>query len=122
MVSTRRDRHGSGTLGCLVWLAAFAAICFYGFHVGQVYFKFYRLRDAMRSQARLAPSLTDDVIRRRLAKEAAEILHPAKALRFRIVRGDRPRRIIIETQYTDSVLVPFLHRTFDLKPRAEEPL
>ena len=24
MVSTRRDRHGSGTLGCLVWVVAFA--------------------------------------------------------------------------------------------------
>lgn len=122
MVSARRDRRGSGTLGCLAWLVAFAAVCFYGFHVGQVYFKFFRLQDAMRSQARLAPSLTDDVIRRRLAEEAAEILHPAKPLRFRIVRGDRPRRIIIETQYTDSVRVPLLHRRFDLKPRAEAPL
>jgi len=122
VVSARRDRQGSGTLGCLLWIVGFAAVCYYGFHVGQVYFKFFRLQDAMRWQARLAPSLTDDVIRRRLAEEAAEILRPAKPLRFRIVRSDRPRRIIIETQYTDSVRVPLLHRTFDLKPRAEEPL
>jgi hypothetical protein len=122
VVSARRARRGSGTLGCLLWIAGFAAVCFYGFHVGQVYFKFFRLQDAMRSQARLAPSLTDDVIRRRLADEAAGILHPAKPLRFRIHRSDRPRRIIIEAQYTDSVHVPLLHRTFDLKPRAEEPL
>jgi len=122
VVIRRRSRVGSGTLGCLVWLAGFAAVCFYGFHIGQVFFKYYRLQDAMQSQARLAPSLTDDVIRRRLYEESSEILQPARALQFRIVRSDRPRRIVIETQYTDSVVVPLLHRTIQFKPRAEEPL
>lgn len=122
MVSRHRSRRGSGTVGCLVWAVGFAAVCFYGFHVGQVFFKYYRLQDAMQSQARLAPSLTDDVIRRRLYEESSEILQPDKPLRFRIQRTDRPRRIVIETQYTDSVVVPLLHRTFEFKPRAEEPL
>jgi hypothetical protein len=117
-----RARRGSGTLGCLVWLAGFAAVCFYGFHFGQVYFKYYRVQDAMQSQARLAPSLTDDVIRRRLYEQSTEILSPARPLRFRIQRTERPHRIIIETQYTDSVVVPLVHRTFQFKPRAEEPL
>jgi hypothetical protein len=122
MVSRRRGRRGQGTLGCLVWLAGFAAVCFYGFHIGQVYFKYFRLQDAMRSQARLAPSLTDDVIRRRLFEESNLILDPARPLRFRIKRTDRPRRIVIEAQYTDSVKVPLLHHTFTFKPRAEEAL
>lgn len=122
MVSPRRARRGSGTLGCLAWLVGFAAVCFYGFHVGQVYFKFYRLRDAMQSQARLAPSLTDDVIRRRLYEESGDILHPDRPLRFRIQRTDRPHRITIETQYTDSLNLPLLRRTFHFNPRAEEPL
>ena len=122
MVSASFGRRGQSTLGCLAWIAGFAAVCFYGFHVGQVYFKFFRLQDAMRSQARLAPSLTDDVIRRRLYEESNLILDPAKPLRFRIRRTDRPRRIVIETQYADSVKAPLLHHTFTLKPRAEEPL
>ena len=122
MVSRRRDRRGQGTLGCLAWLVGFAAVCFYGFHIGQVYFKYFRLQDAMRSQARLAPSLTDDVIHRRLYEESNLILDPAKPLRFRIKRTDRPRRIVIETQYTDSVKVPLFHHTFTFKPRAEEAL
>lgn len=121
MVS-RRSRRGSGTVGCLVWLAGVAAVGYYGFHFGEVYFKYYRLQDAMQSQARLAPSLTDDVIRRRLYEESTEILHPGKPLRFRIQRTLSPRRIVIETQYTDSVRVPLLGRTFLFKPRAEEPL
>jgi hypothetical protein len=122
MVSRRRNRRGQGTLGCLAWIAGFAAVCFYGFHIGQVYFKYFRLQDAMRSQARLAPSLTDDVIRRRLHEESNLILDPAKPLRFRIQRTDRPRRIVIEAQYTDSVRVPLFHHTFTFKPRAEEAL
>jgi hypothetical protein len=122
MVSRRRGRRGQGTLGCLVWLAGFAAVCFYGFHIGQVYFKYFRLQDAMRSQARLAPSLTDDVIRRRLFEESNLILDPVRPLRFRIKRTDRPRRIVIEAQYTDSVKVPLLHHTFTFKSRAEEAL
>ena len=122
MVSRRWARRGQGTLGCLVWTAGFAALCFYGFHFGQVLFKYYRIKDAMQSQARLAPSLTDDVIRRRLYEESTEILHPEKPLRWRIQRTTSPRRIVIETQYTDSVTVPLLHHTFQFKPRAEEPL
>jgi hypothetical protein len=122
MVMPRRDRVGESTLGCLAWIVAFAAVSFYGFHIGQVYFKYFRLQDAMRSQARLAPSLTDDVIRRRLYEESNTILQPGKPIRFRIKRTDRPRRIVIEAQYTDSVKVPLLHHTFTLKPRAEESL
>ena len=122
MVTPRRSRRGQSTLGCLAWIAGFAAVCFYGFHIGQVYFKYFRLQDAMRSQARLAPSLTDDVIRRRLLEESNLILQPARPIRFRIRRTDRPRRIVIEAQYTDSVKVPLLHHTFTFKPRAEEPL
>jgi hypothetical protein len=122
VVTRRPSRRGSGTLGCLVWVVGFAAVCFYGFHIGQVYFKYFRLQDAMRSQARLAPSLTDDVIRRRLYDESNLILDPARPLRFHIRRTDRPRRIVIETQYTDSVKVPLLHHTFTFKPRAEESL
>ena len=56
MVTLLRNRRGAGTLGCLVSLLIFAAVLYYGYHVGQVYWKFYQLQDAMKSQARLAPS------------------------------------------------------------------
>ena len=119
MVTLLRNRRGAGTLGCLFSLLIFAAMLYYGYHVGQVYWKYYQLQDAMKSQARLAPSLADDVIRRRLA-ESADDIYPDVKFKFTISRGGRPRKIIIETQYADSVDLPLLKHTFPLTARAEE--
>ena len=119
MVTLLRNRRGAGTLGCLFSLLIFAAMLFYGYHIGQVYWKFYQLQDAMKSQARLAPSLADDVIRRRL-NEASDEIYPDVRFKFNISRGGRPRKIVIETTYADSVDLPLFKHTFQLKPRAEE--
>ena len=87
--------------------------------MGQVYWRFYQLQDAMKSQARLAPSLADDVIRRRL-NESADDIYPDVKFKFNISRGGRPRKIIIVTEYADSVDLPLLKHTFPLTARAEE--
>ena len=113
------NRRGAGTLGCLFSLLIFAAMLYYGYHVGQVYWRYYQLQDAMKSQARLAPSLADDVIRRRL-NESADEIYPDVKFKFNISRGGRPRKIIIVTEYADSVDLPLLKHTFPLTARAEE--
>lgn len=122
MVTLHGNRRGAGTTGCLVTLLLFGAAVYYGLGIGGVYFKYFRLKDAMQGQANMAPSITDDVIRRRLAEESQAILQPARPLRFRISRGGRPPRIRIETEYTDSVKLPLLERTFQMRPSAEAPL
>ncbi len=119
MVTLLRNRRGAGTLGCLFSLLVFAAMLYYGYHIGEVYWKFYQLQDAMKSQARLAPSLADDVIRRRLNESADEIF-PERQFKFKISRGGRPRKIVIESEYADSVDLPLFKHVFELKPRAEE--
>lgn len=113
-----RSRRGAGRLGCLVSLALFAGALYYGVHIGQVYLRYYQLLDAMRSQARLAPSLSNEVIDRRLTAVADSLL-PGKIRHFRIRRG---QRITIQAKYTETVDLPFFKRTFVLRPRAEEPL
>ncbi len=113
------NRRGAGTLGCLLSLLIFAAMLYYGYHVGQVYWRYYQLQDAMKSQARLAPSLADDVIRRRL-NESADEIYPDVKFKFNISRGGRPRKILIVTEYADSVDLPLLKHTFPLTARAEE--
>jgi hypothetical protein len=120
MVSGRRNRHGSGARGCLISLALFSAALYYGLHIGEVYLRFYRLQDAMRFQASIAPSLRDDVIERRLEWAADSIL--GQAPRFSVVRGGSPARITIQTEYRERVELPFFHHTFVLRPRAEAPL
>jgi hypothetical protein len=116
-----RSRRGAGGLGCVVSLLLFGAALYYGLNIGQVYFRYYQLRDLMRSQARLAPSLQDDVIYRRLGAQADSIL-PGRHPRFKITRGGNPSRIVIETEYRDQVDLPLFKRTFVMRPRAEEPL
>ncbi|MBA3345435.1 MAG: hypothetical protein H0T44_09085 [Gemmatimonadales bacterium] len=116
----RCGRRGGSTLGCLVTLALFVAALYYGVHIGQVYLRYYQLLDAMRFQALLAPSLEDDVINRRLRLTADSLL--GHSPRFRINRGGRPRRITIETEYSERVELPLFKHTFVLRPRAEQPL
>ncbi len=122
MVSHLRNQRGASGAGCLVSLVLFAVICYYGWHIGGVYWKFYQMQDAMTSQARLAPSLTDAVIQRRLAESTDEILLPDKPLRFKIKRTPRPAKITIDTEYTDSLKLPFFERKFTFKPHAEAAL
>ena len=122
MVSLRRKpRGGASRLGCLVSLALFAAALYYGFNIGQIYFRYYQLLDTMRTQAQLAPSLDDDVIHRRLIGEAGSLL-PGGSPRFKITRGGHPNRITITTEYTEAVDLPLFKHTFILRPRAEEAL
>lgn len=116
-----RSRRGAGALGCVFSLLLFAVALYYGVSIGQVYLRYYQLRDVMRSQARLASTLQDDAIYRRLGEQADSLL-PGGRPRFRITRGGQPNRIVIETEYTEKVDLPLFKHTFKLHPRAEEPL
>jgi hypothetical protein len=119
MVAPGRRRYGGSTMGCLFSLVLFLGALYYGVHIGQVYLRYYRLLDAMRFQAQMAPTISDNsVIERRLTAAADSIL--GQRPRFRIDR--RPRRITIQTEYSDRVALPFFKHTFLLRPRAEAPL
>jgi hypothetical protein len=115
------SRRGAGGLGCVFSLLLFVGALYYGVHIGQVYLRYYELLDGMRTQARLAPSLQDDVIYRRLTLQADSLL-PGGSPQFKITRGGKPNRIVIETEYADSVDLPLFKHKFVLRPRAEEPL
>ena len=117
----RSSRRGESALGCLVSLLIFVAALYYGANIGQVYLHYYQIRDGMRTQARMAPSLTDDVINRRLMSQADSIL-PGGAPSFKITRGGHPNRITIHTEYSEEVDLPLFKHTFVLHPRAEEQL
>ncbi len=123
MVSTGcRNRHGASTLGCLLSLLVLASALYYGINIGEVYWRYYQLLDEMQVNARLAPSITDDVIQRRLAARVDDIFGPTRRMQFHINRGGRTRFFTIEAQYRDSVSLPLLKHTFVLKPRVEEPI
>ena len=118
MVSSPRGTRGGSTLGCLVSLLVFVAALYYGVHVGEVFWRYYQLLDEMKSNARLAPNLPDDVIQRRLQAKVEDVFGNDQHMKFRITRGGTTRTITIQTQYRDSVDLPFFKRTFELKPSA----
>lgn len=120
MVSLRPDRRGASWLGCLVLLALVAGVLYYGAPIGHVYMRYYELQDEMHQQARFASQLTDEAIRQRLLARADSLGIPSPVIR--IYRGGRPSRITIEAHYTETVVLPRFRHTFDLRPRAEEPL
>ena len=120
MVAGRRSRRGGSSLGCLLSLAVFVAALYYGIHIGEVYLRYYRLLDAMRFQASIAPGLKDDVIERRLMATADSLLGHSPPIR--IVRGGNPLRITIQTEYEERVELPLFQHTFVLRPVAEAPL
>jgi hypothetical protein len=118
----RSDRRGASTLGCLLSLLVLVAALYYGIHIGEVYWRYYQIVDEMQVNARLAPSITDDVIQRRLATTVEDVFGPDRRIQFRINRGGRSRLLSIDAQYRDSVSLPLFKHTFVLKPHAEEPI
>lgn len=122
MVNHASNRRGASSLGCLVTLLVFAAALYYGVNIGEVYWRFYTFQEEMRSQARLAPSISDGVIRRRLLTTVDELGLPAEAQRIEIKRTARPRRILITSQYSEEVDLPLFKYTFHFKPHADAGL
>lgn len=118
-----RSRRGASNLGCLVSLALFVAALYYGINIGEVYLKYYQLVQEMRSQARLAPSLANDVIERRILQRVDELDLPAQAqTKLRIHRSTPRRSIVISTEYEETLELPLFRHTFRFKPRAQAPL
>ena len=118
MVTGASNRRGSSSTGCLLTLLVFAAALYYGVHIGEVYWRFYQYQEEMRSQARLAPSIPDGVIRRRLLTTVDELGLPAEAQKIQIKRTARPRQITIESEYAEEVTLPLFHHTFQFHPHA----
>jgi hypothetical protein len=118
----RLGRRGASSTGCLFSLLLFVAVLYYGVNIGEVFFRYYRLLDEMRTEAALAPSLDDGTIRRRIQATAQEIGLPPEAQQIKVVRRASPREIVIETEYSETVSLPLLNHTFDFHPKATQPL
>lgn len=116
-------RRGASRLGCLIWLVVAAVVAYYSVPIGGVYFTYWRIRQEMQSQARLAPSIDDATIRRRLLRKMDQLRLPDEARRrLTIRRLARPREIRIRTEYQQPLELPFVTYTFTLTPEARQPL
>jgi hypothetical protein len=108
MVTALRNQRGKAHLGCLFTLLLLAAAGFAGKSVGEVYFRYYRIRDYVREQADFAPALTDDVIRRRLVAFSDSLGLDLGPQAWTVHRTWSPKEITIEAQYEDSIVIQAL--------------
>lgn len=120
MVARRRRRGGREGLLFIVLLLAVGA--YYGVDIGGKYLRYYQMLDAMKAQARVAPDLSDDAIRRRLRSKADQLDLPLDARKIIIRRRARPREILIGTSWQDTLVLPFVQHVTTFQPEAREPL
>lgn len=119
MVTPDLRRRGASTLGCLVSLLVTLTLGYYGMQVGRVWVRFYAIQDKIENAALFAQSQPTEQILRNLREAADQIGLPPQAKQFQILRTDvYPRTITISTVYTESLPLPFVHKTVTFKPRA----
>jgi hypothetical protein len=115
-----RARPGRSTLGCLFLLLVVTAVGYFGVNVGEVYARYYRLRDAMHQEVRFARSRTDADIKRRLQAFADSVGLPAEAGQVSVKRAGNS--ISVWSEYDERVELPLFVRDFHFAPSAEGEL
>ena len=111
-----RSRSGSSSLGCLVTLMILAAIGYFGVNIGQVYFRFFQVQDAMKQEVRFAAHNSDAVILRHLRAQVDSLELPESAGEINLQRDGR--HIEIESDYYEHIELPLTVREVHFNPRA----
>ena len=114
MVTARR---GASRLGCLLGLLVLVTVVYFGVNIGEVYLRYYRMRDAMQQEARFADVRPDSAIRSRLRATADSLGLPDDAGRVSILRAQN--QITIYSSYAELVELPLFVREFRFSPRVE---
>lgn len=111
-------RRGTTRLGCLVQLILLGGIAYFGMFLGEDALSYYRLRDAMRQEARFATTRSDQQMRDRLRAFTDSVKLPESAKEIKIVRDEK--RIRIWSEYDQNVRLPFNQsRVIHLRPLIE---
>jgi hypothetical protein len=110
--------RGASTLGCLFSMLVVVAVVYFGVNVGAPYLRYYQFRDAMQQEARFANRKTDSEIIRTLRLKADSLALPPLAHRINVRRT--PSRVVIWTEYTETVDFPFVTRDLPFRPVAEK--
>lgn len=114
-------RRGASRLGCLIQLVILGGLIYFGVFLGEDAMAYYRLRDAMKQEARFAAHRSDQQIRDRLRAFSDSVKLPESAKDIQIVRDDSTIRIWSE--YDQEVKLPFNQsRVIHLRPSIENHL
>jgi hypothetical protein len=119
VIALLRNRRGAGTFGCLFTLLLFAGSLYFGLPVGHSYWRYTRLRDEMKTTVRFAQTIADDQMVRQILLMVDQLELPRAARRIRVTRNPNSRRIMIQTAWTEELVLPFLTREIRYNPRVE---
>ncbi len=112
-----RARPGKSSYGCLIFILLIGATLYFGFNIGNAYFREYQFQDAMTQEARFAAHNPDEVIVAHLRAQADSLELPDGAQRIQIRR--RPNAIWIWSDYIETVQLPWRLQEINFNPHAE---
>jgi len=112
-----RSRRGSSSLGCLFALLLLSTAVYFGVNVGEVYFRYFKYKDAMRQEVRFASHNSDQVILRHLRAQADSLGLPEAAGEVTLQRDGR--HIEMESEYYEHIELPLYVREVRFNPHAE---
>ncbi len=102
-------RRGSGTGGCLVWIALVAAAVVFGWPAAKVYMRAYEYEDALRQTLLHAKADNDEGMQARMRASADSIGDlPDAAYDINVDR--REGMIRLTASYTDTIKFPVAPR------------
>ena len=111
--------RGRVSLGCLVALLLLTAALYFGVNIGEVYWRYFRFKDAMAQEVRFAELRPDAAIARRLASTADSLGLPVAAHQVVVQRDPNAHYISIGAAYDEQVELPGFVRTLHFAPRVE---
>lgn len=107
--------RGTSRLGCLVSVLLLATIAYFGFNIGEVYLRYFRMKDAMTQELQFANSRDDNTIRTRLEAFADSAGLPDEA--GRVVVNRQGNRVSISSSWSELVEFPLFVREFRFAPQ-----
>ena len=119
--SRLKDRSGKIKFAHLFWLIVLAALVYYGFAFGGVYWRQYRLEETVTRDLSFAGQLADDTIRRRVMGHISELNLPITAGGVRFARTQTPRALRVSIEYVETVNLLFTTKEFPMSYEFKRP-
>jgi hypothetical protein len=111
-----RSRRGASSIGCLLSVLVVAAILYFGYNIGIVFWTNYQYVDRMKQEAHFASHRSDAVIKRRLSEYADSLGLPEAAGNVTVRRS--PNSILIWSDYYLHIELPGFVRELHFSPSA----
>lgn len=112
-----RSRPGRSSYGCLLAILLIGATAYFGFNIGNVYWRAYQYQDAMTQESRFAARNSNETIIAHLRAQADSLGLPDGAQRIQIRR--KPNQIWIWSEYIETVELPWKLQEIEFNPHVE---